>query len=112
MEAGVEVDTWGVGLALDYTRFRGFALARVRSSRCSPLAELVARRARLTQWPSSIHIPAKLLPCRLGLCRLCELNHALPSTSIAIEQDLRDDDIADRLEELYQVLVRRRPREL
>lgn len=30
VEAGVEVDTWGVGSALDYTQFPAYALARAR----------------------------------------------------------------------------------
>ena len=48
----------------------------------------------------------------LGLCNLSELDDTAPLGASALVEDLRELDRARRLEELDQILVRRRPRQL
>jgi hypothetical protein len=65
-----------------------------------------------TQRSPAVHVLLELRDRRLRLADLRELHDAAALGARAVEQNLRELDLARRLEQLDQILVRRRPREL
>lgn len=74
--------------------------------------QLGSKRTQLTKRPSTIEVSHKPLVGLLGLARLCKLDNALALALLALVEHLGERDVADRLEELDEVLVCCRPREL